>query len=240
MPTFGQTGRKLTLDPTKKVVENHKDFQQVVHNMKIVYKNISYPLLKAAARHTHGRLIARSPIVTGAYVLSHKVGLNGKDSNFEPGVPLQVDDTGRRIPLKNRRSIVGRAIAAGQKVIQTPQKPTKFVLSNSNPYADKVEFIGWKNTRAYHVYGLTRLEMKEELKPIFSKIRKEIFELMHKVKKNKAKMKAQEVERYIESFHMAPDLMDDIKAETGMVSGYGESETGGAFGNDNDIVRKKK
>ncbi|RLA56949.1 MAG: hypothetical protein DRR04_13615 [Gammaproteobacteria bacterium] len=236
MTTYGNSGRKLTLDPTKKIKkinENHENFEQMMSNFNIIIKDAGYPVLKATARHTHGRLIARSPIVTGSYVLSHKVGLNGKDSSVTYGDPLPVDEHGERIAQPNRRSVVGYAIAKGQQVIAKAHRPKKFVLSNSIHYAPNVEFMGWANSPAYHVYALTLLEMREEMKPIVSEIHKKIFRLMTKVKNNAIKNK-QMKDEYVREELMAMDA----DADTGMISGYGESKTGGAF--DSDIVKKRQ
>lgn len=128
-------------------------------------------ILKDAARKTLARLCANSPIRTGRYCLSHKVGLNRASTDTEPNRFTRITD---------RRTIVGRARGIGQQVIMRAKETDTIVINNTAHYASRVEYLGWPappvgiwtgEIGPYHVYGLTTEEMRHKLKDVIVEFR---------------------------------------------------------------------
>jgi len=125
------------------------------------------------ARKTLAKLVARSPVLTGQYILSHKVGINEPDLSYEhtlPTLKLRKNiSKGKQIGTNigvNRRSVEMKAKSVGQqKIMQAGYKDTIYI-SNSVPHAVNVEYLGWAKKPALHVYGLTKAEMRLQAQAI--------------------------------------------------------------------------
>lgn len=111
------------------------------------------------ARQALSYMIKLSPVWTGAYVKSHKVGVNSVDGTFEQPDPFMN-------LLKKKTEAQAYAIKAETEAVNTAklQAATRIFdeiyISNSAPHAMMVEYIGWKKTGPYHIYKKTQLKVK--------------------------------------------------------------------------------
>ena len=94
------------------------------------------------------RIVARSPIHTGSYVLSHRIGVKAKDSSVAM----------RLFPAVNKEGVKKEALGELIKLKQVGPFDT-IIISNCIPHNINVEYVGWKHTPAYQVYGLTFIEL---------------------------------------------------------------------------------
>jgi hypothetical protein len=94
------------------------------------------------------KLINSSPFFTGAYIDSHRVGINSVDTSFS-FFPH------RSYRSKSRSAVEASALMAGKAKINRSKLFDTIYISNSVPHAINVELIGWKTSPPYHVYGLT-------------------------------------------------------------------------------------
>jgi len=171
MPSISRTGQNLTLNPTKTARTQHESFQKVIKNLQLTVKHAAPYVMKTMARRIHGRLVSRSPIVSGSYVLSHQIGMHGKNSEVVT-VDSPTGSAGERIPHPNRRGIASQATNRAQRIIGNAKGFSRIIISNSIHYAINVEYLGWlspdgkKATPPYFVYTQTDLDMKSEMPEI--------------------------------------------------------------------------
>lgn len=100
----------------------------------------------------------------GSYVLSHRIGINTLESDYTivPGDEDQKDFGAQNEAL----SLIGKLdrVKAGDTVI----------ISNSIPWADKVEYIGWydppRNHPPYNTYKKAVAGTNEELNNIIAEL----------------------------------------------------------------------
>jgi hypothetical protein len=98
------------------------------------------------------RIIARSPVQTGSYVLSHRVGADGADNS----IAMRPDTYIEQNPDGLRTQVLADLAAEIKRV----PKGVSIYVSNSVGHAPNVEYIGWKRRGPYHVYGLSVMEIK--------------------------------------------------------------------------------
>ena len=110
-------------------------------------------------------LILRSPVDTGAYMLSHSIGkssgLGGKLSSKDR------TKTNYSSAAESARSKLYNSIAT------LPKGETKLFIGNRSPHASAVEDGGhnWKNTPPYKVYTETRRNIPQIIKNAVIKVR---------------------------------------------------------------------
>jgi len=122
---------------------------------------------RAIAREAFRRIVRRSPVSSGNYVKSHRVGISKTESGrgisrgHEPVLPFAFSN---KVPEATAEGIKAQVLAKRIPYISRAKLHDVITISNSIPYAHIVEYVGWKKTSAYHVYGLTAQEL--ELLPI--------------------------------------------------------------------------
>ena len=134
---------------------------------------------KEAAAECFKRVVKKSPVWSGPYVKSHKIGVGKIDrraaksviqadmENSQQGMASEIlypqkMSSAEAAALKSELNEFETRILLGKKVnIDIP-----IYVSNSVSHASEVEYIGWKKTGPYHVYGLTAEEMKTRLSQI--------------------------------------------------------------------------
>ena len=141
----------------KPTIRGYRTFVKAIEEVEIVIKDMSSDIIKDIARKTLGRLISRSPILTGRYVSNHKVN-DSASSNISQKFT---------VAQKDRKSATGFAIANGFRVIGHLKDPEKITISNTVHYAQKVE-TGWETAPGYFVYTHTMNDMLEEAPWIIS------------------------------------------------------------------------
>jgi len=148
----------MTIKPT---IKGYRTFVRAIDEIEVIIKNSSGNIVKEIAKKTLGRLISRSPIVTGRYVSNHKVN-DFTSSNISQKFTEEQD---------NRKAATGFAIANGFNVIGRLENPKKITISNTVDYAQNVETgwdIGNKHVSGYFVYTHTTNDMLEEAPWIIS------------------------------------------------------------------------
>jgi len=134
-------------------------------------------------KETIKSLVALSPVWTGAYVKSHNIGIVVKDRRHEP--------VARTYSILTKLSVT-EAMALKKSILQNKKFDLmlielghKIIISNSIPYANKVEYIGWQLQRSYFVYSKTKILIKNRQKQL--KFTAEIYakQLRNKLKKRK-------------------------------------------------------
>jgi hypothetical protein len=137
---------------------------------------------RLAARIALKKLLNRSPARTGSYMSSHNIGISKSKTGRGIGqkfTSISPDFTGAQIqenigfmprmlgPAK--LALAASLYAKKNTRISTAQLGDTITIYNVIPYADKVEYLGWKKTPAYHVYGLTVAEL-ELIMPLIPKM----------------------------------------------------------------------
>jgi hypothetical protein len=157
----------MTLKPTETKKYNVAQFgrmRQIMEQLKVEIKGSKEDVLKDIASKFLGALIKRSPILTGRYVKSHKVGIDQKDTSTASLIgTLQ----------KDRRSAAASALMSGLNVIRSAQKFNAIYISNSLHYAHKVEYTGWKNSPPYFVYHHATMDMMGKADEVIKKYTRE-------------------------------------------------------------------
>jgi len=141
-------------------------------------------------------LVDLSPVSTGSYVLSHRIGINQKDTSVtlkkgpNPGLykVLAFGNPARASALHEKavfRSLKKAKTTAKPKALKQINKKLKkigpddsVIISNSIPHAVNVEYVGWMKTPPYQVYGLTyeylRLKEKSIMKKVEAKMQADL------------------------------------------------------------------
>lgn len=130
--------------------------------------------LRRFTREALRRIVERSPVWTGAYVKSHRVGIKkSKTGRGFSGThePVVFAPPGGPYP---KRMSEAQANALRKQIynklksrISRVEIGDTVAIFNNIPYADRVEFIGWPppewtgmSPGPYHVYSLTKAEMR--------------------------------------------------------------------------------
>lgn len=105
------------------------------------------------------RLVYYAPIWTGAYVKSMRCGINIPDMSYEPyysGFPPYPPRVNEITAEAIRISMLAKLKAE----IESAPVGSKIYLSNSIPYADQIEYMGWFAQEAYQVFTTTILDLE--------------------------------------------------------------------------------
>jgi len=144
--------------------KRQKEFEKELMNFENEIDAEVLLLKIITARYAARRLAKESPVWQGTYVKSHRVGLGSQDKSHEP-IPLSLPGF---LPPKASSAKAAkfkqRAVKTMHEKILNTKLGEKIVLSNSVPYADQVEFLGWMKTSAHHTYGKTMLGIKTNAK----------------------------------------------------------------------------
>jgi hypothetical protein len=107
-------------------------------------------------------LITTSPVRTGSYIKSHQVGIDTIIAHHEP-VYHEIQPG---IPEAAVTALKSAMFVELNGEVQNAKFDNTIYISNSIPYANQVEYIGWMFTPAYHPYGIamTTLKAKSYLK----------------------------------------------------------------------------
>jgi len=121
-------------------------------------------IVKTAATEVYESIVKKSPICTGSYVLSHRIGINFENSS----PPTRVNQELQNICIQDEavKHLLRQQAMMAMSIIKTAQHVQSIIVSNAIEHAIDVEYIGWPVTPAYHVYGLTYLEIKQRLPEI--------------------------------------------------------------------------
>jgi hypothetical protein len=103
-------------------------------------------------------LVKESPIWGGAYIKSHKVGIDEIDTHHEPVWTLT--KFGPRLPHSAMQALRAEmATKLSVKILASDFNDTLYI-SNSIPYADQVEYIGWGKAGPHHPFGKAKMAIK--------------------------------------------------------------------------------
>jgi len=136
-------------------------FRQIADRYLEKLKESANDAKKTLAKQATRKVIDYSPVRTGAYVTSHRIGIDQIDPSHEPFITV---GPGEEIPPK-----MPTALAAALKESLYAKHSTEIsrapfdkdiYVSNSIPYANQVEYIGWRLTEARHVYHKANLDLK--------------------------------------------------------------------------------
>lgn len=143
---------------------SHKKFKQALEDFKEEIRNEGNLVLRKYAMAAYNGVIAHSPIYTGRYVLSHRVGIGHKDTSVNKPIlhvaQFKADAIGKGAMLWR---VYGKLNAlratAKAKILTATLLDRKIIISNSVEYAEQVEYLGWHfgqhHVPPYHVYGKT-------------------------------------------------------------------------------------
>lgn len=126
-----------------------------------------------AARFVAKKLVEFSPVWSGPFVKSHRLGIDWKDPTYQ--IFKTVDDTAVMLAMKvsstKAKAIKNAVLAKLQnEAFEIGIKDNKVILSNCIPYGPAVEYLyGPRN--GYHVYGKTRAALRANRKAIMAKAR---------------------------------------------------------------------
>jgi len=132
-------------------------FKKQLNQFKKDVEEESRELRVSLAREAFTRIVARSPVSTGSYCLSHRISVGG---SRDPSVTRKIFVT------NDQEAVKTTALKQLAKLLNVgPFDP--ITISNSISHNINVEYIGWKKTPAYHVFGLTFIELfiKAKVKP---------------------------------------------------------------------------
>lgn len=105
-----------------------------------------------------------SPVWSGDYVKSHRVGIQKTSAGRGVGLGSHPVTPGKfAIPKMSESKAISLKNELYQKkkgYISTAQPKDSIVISNNIHYADRVEFIGWIKTRPHYPYTLTMQDMR--------------------------------------------------------------------------------
>jgi hypothetical protein len=110
-------------------------------------------------------LIKSSPVWTGAYIKSHKVTANKIDSQHEPVIEFFIIN---QITYNFGPKMLAAAVQAlkiqtlaklATKISATDFNDTIYI-SNSIPYANQIEYLGWEKSGPYHTFGRATMAIK--------------------------------------------------------------------------------
>ena len=128
------------------------DIEVYLNRLKKAVNETKQKMAKTALRE----LIIASPVRTGNYIKSHKVGINTQVMHHEP-VNFQWHE-----PMPEAMALALKQALFTELAAETLEADFDdfIIISNSIPYADRVEFIGWMLTPAYHPFGKAKLALK--------------------------------------------------------------------------------
>jgi len=123
--------------------------EEINQSCQIAIKNI--------ATEVYAQVIENTPIWTGSYLLSHRVGINGKSSEPPTYTNQDIEFTGL-----SQDTVSAYKDQAWKRIlsIETSEQIESVYISNDIGHAAHVEYIGWTMTPAYHVYGKAYLSTK--------------------------------------------------------------------------------
>lgn len=147
----------------------HNQIKTYIENLKDTVKNQKQALAKTVVR----KVVELSPIRQGPYIKSHRVGINKLDTTFEPFETIIVKKFTPEMakagaenqlppPMAEGAANTLRAQVAEKLSVKISKAKFKdaIYISNSIPYADQVEYIGWKRTGPYHVYAKAKIDLE--------------------------------------------------------------------------------
>lgn len=128
---------------------------------------------KDVAREAFRSVVEKSPVKTGSYVSSHRIGIRKSAATIEggPGRPfgttlLNQGEDFRGMTAGEFRQAKANALK-NMSAVNRARPGDIIVIGNNIHYADQVEYIGWhgrtKSTPPYHVYGRTWAEMEVKM-----------------------------------------------------------------------------
>lgn len=114
------------------------------------------------------KLTNRSPVLTGLYVRNHKVGIGKINTKMTgeywmdlPGMDKFGITVFAKPKSETKQNIKRKkAFTKMRPKITAAKFENHIFISNRVHYANEVEYIGWKRTGPYHVYGLTSGELQ--------------------------------------------------------------------------------
>ena len=124
------------------------------------------------ANATMKSLVSLSPVWSGSYVKSHRVGINFKDPRHAPVHHIvHVALNNWYFPVSKMSSAMAtrlrnKVAEVREKNLSAAKPGDKIIISNSIDYAPTVEYIGWEKTGPYHVYAKTKIRVKNQRKQI--------------------------------------------------------------------------
>ena len=123
---------------------------------KKVKKDVT-EIKRETARRVLSGVIMRSPVHSGDYVKSHRVGITTKTSGRGVGLGHHPMTMGKWLMPRHPQPWKLKLDLYGKKKlrISAAKFEDTIVIYNNIPYADTVEFIGWELTPAYHPFGHT-------------------------------------------------------------------------------------
>jgi hypothetical protein len=139
------------------------DIQKFVAQMK----EMAAEKQKEVASEAAERLVYYSPVWTGAYVKSMRCGVGTPDPSHEP-YHIGTQPYPMRVSEMQAEAIRIRVFDKLQQEIGMAKPGERIFLSNSIPYADQVEYVGWYLTpdgteylqAAHHVFTETILDLE--------------------------------------------------------------------------------
>ena len=112
---------------------------------------------RETARQALSGLIMRSPVHSGDYVRSNRVGITKNTSGRGVGLGYHTSPGNKWLMAKHPHPWKLKLdLYAKKKLrISAAKFEDTIVIYNNIPYADTVEYIGWELTPAYHPFGHT-------------------------------------------------------------------------------------
>jgi len=123
---------------------------------KKVKKDVT-EIKRETARRALAGVIMRSPVHSGDYVKSNRVGITTKTSGRGVGLGFHLTPGNKWLMSRHPSPWKLKLDLYGQKKlrISAAKFEDTIVIYNNIPYADQVEFIGWELTPPYHPFGHT-------------------------------------------------------------------------------------
>jgi len=130
-------------------------------------ENKSTALLRNVCKEMATKIAERTGVDTGNLLGNYRIGINtiGSNPGFLPGPSAWVgkvkDET---IAERNRQRALKFFKRNLQEHLARLALFDTFYMDTDVPYADKVEYIGWKKTPPYRMFGRTIVEFEQIVK----------------------------------------------------------------------------
>ena len=122
---------------------------------------------KDMARKAFASVVEKSPVKTGSYVSSHRVGIKASAANISRGRPFESTSINQQQNFKGltkqQHTAVKQDALKNMAKINKAKLTDVIVIANNIFYADRVEYLGWERTPPYHVYGRTIAELEVQI-----------------------------------------------------------------------------
>lgn len=130
-------------------------------------------LLQKTSEEMATKIAERTGVDTGNLLGNYRLGINsvGEHPGFEPGPTSWIDnEKDYDIAWENKKRAMEFFLNRLKSKVRQLTYKDSFYMDTDVEYADKVEYIGWKKTPPYRMFGKTIVEFENIVKQIASEL----------------------------------------------------------------------